>query len=145
MTETAARITWNDGDEYTGSAGAIGPFSFRIQRLFGQGSWLLTAELPGLGFRDARNEDLDVLKAEAERWLEEFTASIGAVFPEPGQALVAIEEEERPAAFFDEHDMAAIGNWHDDWEPDSRDGDRNLVLRYKPSGGLYRVLPEEDL
>jgi hypothetical protein len=27
---------------------------------------------------------------------------------EPGQALVSIEEEERPAAFFDEHDIAAI-------------------------------------
>ena len=39
--------------------------------------WMLTAELPG----DARpGNDLDELKAEAERWLERFVSSLGAVF-----------------------------------------------------------------
>ena len=81
MTGTTVRIRWGDGGEYVGSTGTIGPFTFRIQRLFGQGLYLLTAELPGLGFLDARNEDRDELKAEAERWLEEFVSSLGAVFP----------------------------------------------------------------
>jgi hypothetical protein len=33
--------------------------------------------------------------------------------------------------------------WHEDWEADSRDADGNLILRYAPTGGLYRVIPVE--
>lgn len=34
--------------------------------------------------------------------------------------------------------------WHDGWSEEGRDGDGNLILRYEPSGGLYRILPIEE-
>lgn len=50
----------------------------------------ITAEFPGLGRKNADSDDLEALKAEAERWLEEFVSSLGAVFPEPDPAWSAL-------------------------------------------------------
>lgn len=86
MTETK-RIRWNDdeGSLNPGQsvAGVLGPFSFGIGWMSGSEDWRLYSELPGMGFRSARNADLGALKAEAERWLEEFASSLGAIFPAP--------------------------------------------------------------
>lgn len=35
--------------------------------------------------------------------------------------------------------------WYLSWRDVGRDRDRNLILEYKPSGGRYHVIPEEDL
>jgi hypothetical protein len=35
--------------------------------------------------------------------------------------------------------------WCADWEAAGRDRDGNLILKYTPTGGLYHVIPEEDL
>ena len=35
--------------------------------------------------------------------------------------------------------------WYDDWEVTGRDDDGNAILRYRPTGGLYRILPLEEL
>jgi len=81
----APRILWNDGNDYTGPVGVMGPFAFFIVRVYAAEKWMLTAELPGLGRKQARSDDPDELKATAERWLEEFVASLGAVFPGPAE------------------------------------------------------------
>lgn len=40
----------------------------------------------------------DRLKAEAERWLEEYVASLGAVFPEPGDTVtISLSEQDTRA------------------------------------------------
>jgi hypothetical protein len=36
------------------------------------------------------------------------------------------------------------GDWSDDWEVADRGGDGNAILRHRPSGGLYRILPLEE-
>jgi len=41
--------------------------------------------------------------------------------------------------------QAAVRAWHAGWTPAGRDRDGNLILIHKPTGGLYRVIPEEDL
>ena len=38
-----------------------------------------------------------------------------------------------------------VPRWYDDWALTGRDRDGNLILIHKPTGGLYRVIPEEDL
>lgn len=40
--------------------------------------------------------------------------------------------------------VAAAPKWHDGWAKEGRDGDGNLILRYEPTGGLYRILPIEE-
>jgi len=50
--------------------------------------WALCATFPGAQdeprYGGTGPEAPDELKAEAERWLEEFVSSLGAVFAEPG-------------------------------------------------------------
>lgn len=41
--------------------------------------------------------------------------------------------------------MKPHDGWYDDWAEVARDRDGNLILEYKPTGGRYRLLPEEDL
>lgn len=58
------------------------------------GDWQLDSTLPGRFGQFSRADAPATLKAEAERWLEEFISSLGAIFPdEPGQpaALQLIE------------------------------------------------------
>ena len=44
---------------------------------------VLVTLLPGMEDKRYCSKDEKDLKAEAERWLEEFAASLGAIFPEP--------------------------------------------------------------
>lgn len=104
MTE---RIRWNDGNDIEGHAGAIGPFAFRIQRMYAGERWLLTAELLSMGFKHDRADNLEALKATAERWLSEFVSSLGASFP----AEPAKPQKSRA--------------WHADWAVVDRDQDGN--------------------
>jgi hypothetical protein len=86
MTETK-RIRWEEeagrGYELVGYVGTLEQWVFRAWESRGAG-WTLEAQLPdvpsppGVLLRDT----LDELKAEAERWLEDFTSSLGAVFPD---------------------------------------------------------------
>lgn len=92
MTETTARILWNDGDEITGSTGVLGPLTFRIIRVYMEAKWMLLAHGLGMDSRQARNDDREELKAEAERWLEEFVSSLGAVFADPVADYIAAEQ-----------------------------------------------------
>ncbi len=70
-----------------GYIGSLESWEFELLRLYADygehviGSWILTAPL----MRDRRpvsGPDPEELKAEAERWLEEFVSSLGAVFPD---------------------------------------------------------------
>jgi hypothetical protein len=70
-------IRWNDTP--SGSHGALGPFSFVVSRVYSGGEWMLVAHLPGMERRRARG-GLGEVKAIAESWLREFTASLGALF-----------------------------------------------------------------
>lgn len=91
MTETKRkRIRWDDqaprnGDVYIvahiGYAGTIQEPAFMIYTPDEMhASWLLSARLvPGSQFFYA--DTPEDLKAEAERWLERFVSSLGAVFP----------------------------------------------------------------
>lgn len=74
---------------FSGYAGTIGAALFRIyaDQLAGGGHALL-GNLLGMPSGPAYGTEGEV-KAEAERWLEEFAASLGAVFP----------DEPRPYAF----------------------------------------------
>lgn len=48
------------------------------------GEWVLSTQLPRpLGRPMPHGKDAAAMKAEAEKWLAEFVASLGAVFPEP--------------------------------------------------------------
>ena len=86
MTET--RIRWSDDPAVCfvaciGSVGTVDPAVFQIfapDRMAVE--WILTTSLPGMEDKRHYGDSADELKAEAERWLEEFTASLGAVFPD---------------------------------------------------------------
>ena len=84
MTET--RIRWDETRTGTlgGYVGTMTAPAFRIRWIVSdEHGWTLTTYLPLMihGKRD-RADDPDELKAEAERWLEEFVVSLGAVFPD---------------------------------------------------------------
>jgi len=94
MTETTTRIRWEEdaeADEFIGYIGTLPAYMFLICD-DGEPEWLLTSRLPDdEGERCWRAPHPDQLKAEAERWLEEFVSSLGAVFPEeerPHQTLI---------------------------------------------------------
>ena len=91
---TGTRIRWDDGSqshEYATSVGYVGPsrwnwYAFGIYAetdgpVAGLRTHFLTSALPGQA-RLRRFGHPDDLKAEAERWLSEFVAALGAVFPE---------------------------------------------------------------
>jgi hypothetical protein len=83
-TETTARIRWQDDrlGGFTGRVGTLKPWVFHVWRSpRDRGEWVLAARLPGT--RRHFGGDPDELKAEAERWLEEFASSLGASFAEP--------------------------------------------------------------
>lgn len=85
MTESTARIRWEDPDSPGDHPfkGSIGPLDdmFRIHPPEEPGDeWLLTTCLPGMAEKEGYSYP-DDLKIEAERWLEEFISSLGAIFP----------------------------------------------------------------
>lgn len=84
------RIRWEDDGNggFEGYAGTFDRYLFAVWRSSGDsgdiiiGEWMLVTQLPRLlGTRTPHGNDLAVVQAEAERWLAEFVASIGAVFP----------------------------------------------------------------
>ena len=79
MTETRIRWEYADGG-MDGYVGTLVPPAFRIcDAAPASATWVLMAEFPG----DAiLGDDMEELKAEAERWLERFVSSLGAVFPD---------------------------------------------------------------
>ena len=88
MTET--RIRWEDdgNDGFSGYAGTLETRLFEVWQSpcdggnYVLGEWLLTTALPVTCNRTPHSRDPDELKAEAERWLAGFVASLGAVFLE---------------------------------------------------------------
>lgn len=86
MTET--RIRWEDTAApslatWVGHIGTIKPPLFEIQEaMLVPERWVLIPGLPGLERERYFGADPDELKAEAERWLEQFVVSLGAIFPE---------------------------------------------------------------
>ena len=87
MTETRIRIRWEPGAEdsmtaHFGMVGTCGPFVFKIIKPVMLGDrHTLTSELPGQRFSKL-DGDPEELKTKAERWLEEFVSSLGAIFPD---------------------------------------------------------------
>lgn len=93
-TSTTPRIRW-EPTEFGGWTGYVGTvkaplFSLRRRRI----AWVLTAAIPGTSYRIIRDDakhplpPVTELKEQAERWLEEFVASLGAVFPGEGQDAI---------------------------------------------------------
>jgi DNA-directed RNA polymerase subunit RPC12/RpoP len=92
-TEAADRIRWipnDDGKPYTaahlGYASAGGTVLFRIYApdKHSDPVWIVVSDLPGQDRHRWQGDDPDELKIVAGRWLEEFAASLGAVFRAPG-------------------------------------------------------------
>jgi len=100
MSETK-RIRWEDDGAggFEGYAGTLKPHAFTLWQSpcdggdYVIGDWVLVSTLPipassSIGYTySTSGKDSDALKAEAERWLEEFARSLGAVFPEAVLAL----------------------------------------------------------
>jgi hypothetical protein len=85
------RIRWHEED-YESFIGYIGNFEPWAYQVWKSGEdWSLMSQLPG-DIGRAKRGSLDELKAEAERWLEEFVSSLGAIFPEDKIG----DEEEKP-------------------------------------------------
>ena len=90
-----------DRSGWTGYVGTLKPCAFEVWQSGSDfsdvtlGEWVLSIRLPGpLSEQLPHGHDPEKLKAEAERWLEEFVSSLGAIFPpEPDQrtALQLIE------------------------------------------------------
>jgi hypothetical protein len=86
------RIHWSDEPEASmtacfGYAGTVGPHLFQIHKPLPGGGpewseWILTCRLPGMEGKRHYGDSAEELKPAAERWLTEFTASLGASFPE---------------------------------------------------------------
>lgn len=84
MTETT-RIWWGSGDgaSLIGRVGTLEENAFLIVPPGIASEWALLSSLPGIDRKRGHADDPDTLKAEAERWLEEFVSSLGAIFPQP--------------------------------------------------------------
>jgi hypothetical protein len=80
------RIRWTEDTVlhvWSGHAGTLAAQLFSIAApLFETQGYLLMSRLPGMDFSCSR-AGLEAAQDEAERWLEEFVSSLGAVFPEP--------------------------------------------------------------
>jgi hypothetical protein len=102
----AGRIRWEDepGGYAVTEDGFIGPAelnwrAFRIWRpdLRVDPRPFLTSDLHGQARRQVHGT-LDELKAAAERWLQEFVTSLGAVFPDRLREAVTAERDRRSKA-----------------------------------------------
>jgi hypothetical protein len=86
------RIRWEPAKYHgwTGHTGTLESWAFQVWQSNSDhgdvvlGEWELMTQLPVAVPRDGlrHSHDPEVLKAEAERWLERFVVSLGAVFPE---------------------------------------------------------------
>jgi hypothetical protein len=93
------RIRWHDETDgmaaYTGYVGTLDSLMFHIWRPDGHhDEWVLTTRLSGDGDKAVYADGPDKLKAEAERWLERFISSLGAVFPDEPDESAAFQLSE---------------------------------------------------
>jgi len=80
----AERIRWEESPlgMTDGHVGGVEACLFSVwQPPQASGEWVLTTELPGMEGTRVYGDDPGELKAEAERLLAKFTASLAAVFP----------------------------------------------------------------
>jgi hypothetical protein len=85
VTETRIRWEPNGHSGFLGYAGTLtdSDWLFQVWRLDAvTGTWRLSSSLAGQFAWDLDHDGPDELKATAERWLEEFVSSLGAVFPD---------------------------------------------------------------
>ena len=62
----------------------------------------------------------------------------------PTAIVVPVEWHDKAAAALAAQKKKPSRNWYDGWTDLGRDGDGNQILRYEPTGGLYRILPVEE-
>lgn len=144
MTETK-RIRWTDNGMggFDGHVGTSKRLTFELWQApadagFTAGDWVITSGLPlpdasGPGYTYAfSGKDPGDLRAQAERRLEEFTSSLGAIFP---PAAFEFEEDGEPLEVR-YAPGAYVRYQHPDagWEDDRETG-RKLLTH----GRLYRV------
>jgi hypothetical protein len=79
---------------------------------------------------DGRPETVDMYAADIEASIKRIRASVTAL-ESVREALAILETSDGPV-------------WHDDWEESGRDVHGNLLLKHKPTEGLYYVIPEEE-
>lgn len=77
------RIRWEKGQwgNLVGYVGTLEPWAFQIWLPDDTRQWTLITALPTQHASIGHSADQDEMKAEAERWLEEFVTSLGAIFP----------------------------------------------------------------
>lgn len=125
MTELRIRWTKEDDGGTAGRAGTLDEPLFFIYPPESPGkAYILTAMLPGHTRDFYPSGFVSDLKAKAEEWLAGFVSSLGAVFP---------DGPTRPSRA-----------WHADWAEVDRDQSGNAILRHKPTGGMYKILPVEE-
>ena len=145
MTATT-RIRWEDAQPGTlaASLGYVGSMDKAAFRIYGpdyagvRDNWLGAIRLNGyMECTFLYAATLDGLKAEAERWLEEFVSSIGAIFPaEPALPPVATEAEYRAEV----EEVFAPGCRVSFQHPDNGyDGEGEAAALLLTLGGAYTV------
>jgi len=91
MTETTARIRWQDDGLSGNHAGYVGTLAGPAFRIYSPDAahddWLLSVRVAA-GSEFIYDDGPEKLKDEAERWLERFVSSLGAVFPEDDDSAV---------------------------------------------------------
>ena len=95
------RIRWEDGgSEMIALCGHVGGLSATVFRILRPWStfehWAVSCTLAGSG-PVRRGNGPEELKAQAERWLEEFVSSLGAVFRDDPRDSVTIGLSEQDA------------------------------------------------
>ena len=97
MTETP-RIRWEETEAgiLAGYVGTVGPaLFFTWQPPQRDPLWVLTTDLPGMAAERRYKDNPEELKAEAEQWLSEFVASLGALSTTEEAATAAGSEADR--------------------------------------------------
>ena len=96
----SARIRWERRGSLKDWTGYIG--GEMLFHIFTAGrdraTWAMVNSLPGMSDQIARgivadDPNADKLKAEAERWLEEFVVSLGAIFPDALREVIKMERD----------------------------------------------------
>ena len=135
---TEIRIRWSDEPAScivacTGSVGTVDPAVFQIFAPDHMAvEWILATSLPGMeesrSYRDGPAE----LKADAEGWLSEFVASLGAIFPE--------DAYEFPVRELDLEEAFGSGAYVRYQHPDAGwPGEQGEARKLLTHGRLYRV------
>lgn len=85
---TDRRLTWEDGayNSCTGLAGGFRLFSITWKSRRADPNWLMRCDLPGLAGREWKNDEQDVLKAEAEDLLAAWLRRVDPAAVRRGEA-----------------------------------------------------------